>query len=124
MDEIVEGGEQEQIPSKIRLISKRSSDYKLEFINGAICNLTARGEIVCDFHLETRDRPTEQIAKIAEDGTAIGGEFIESGIYTRDVKFGIVINAPFAKSLVELLNKKIEESEEVIRERAKRSMQK
>ena len=120
MDEIVAGGEKEQSRGEIRLVSKRTPDYKLEFINGAICNLTARGEIVCDFHLESRDRPTEQVAIIAEDGTATAKEFQETGNYTREVKFGIVINAPFAKDLVKLLSGKIKESEEIIAERAKR----
>lgn len=36
------------------------------------------------------------------------------------VKFGIVINVPFAKDLVIMLNKKIEECEEVITKRAER----
>jgi len=40
---------------QIRFISKKSDDYKLEFINGAISSLTPRGEIVCDFHLESRE---------------------------------------------------------------------
>jgi hypothetical protein len=97
---------------KIKLISKASDSYRLEFINGAISNLTPRGEIVCDFHLESRDRPTEQfIDSITEDGTAKLSPFVDTGVFTRDVKFGIVINVPFAKDLVKLLNDKIDEVE-------------
>jgi hypothetical protein len=47
-------------PPQFKFISKRSPDYKLEFINGALSNITPRGEIVCDFHLEVRDIPTEK----------------------------------------------------------------
>jgi hypothetical protein len=97
---------------QIRLISKRSEGYILEFINGAISNLTPRGEIVCDFHLESRDRPTEQfVESVTEDGTAKLSPFVDTGIFTRDVKFGIVINVPFAKDLVKMLNDKISEAE-------------
>jgi hypothetical protein len=105
---------------QIKFISKRSDDYKLEFINGAISNITPRGEIVCDFHLESKERPTEQsVGSVAGDGTATLSPFKDTGIFTRDVKFGIVINASFAKDLVILLNNKIPECEAVIAEMAK-----
>lgn len=112
------------MPDKIEFIAERSSEYKLEFINGAVCNITARGEIVCDFHLESRDRPTGQIATISEDGTATFSEFQETGRYSRDVKFGIVMNSSFAKDLVKLLNTKIKEADEIVTERAKRRTKK
>ncbi|MHB8120283.1 MAG: hypothetical protein ACYDHX_16440 [Methanothrix sp.] len=115
MDEIVAGGEQTQI----KFVSKKSPEYKLEFINGAMCNLTTRGDIVCDLHFESRDRPTEQIATIVGDGAAKILPFQEKAAFTRDVKFGIIMNAQFAKDLVEILVQKIKESEEVIAERAK-----
>ena len=106
-------------PAQIRLISKRSNDYKLEFINGAISNLTPRGEIVCDFHVESRDRPTEQyVGVIEENGGAQLLPFKDTGIFTRDVKFGIIINIPFAKDLVKLLLDKIEESERKIEDKS------
>jgi hypothetical protein len=124
MAETLRAANRSKEPSKIRLISQKAPDYRLEFINGAICNITARGEIVCDFHLESKDRPLEQMAIVAEDGTATAAEFLETGIFTRDVKFGIVINAPFAKDLIEVLSKKINEAEEVIAERAKRGTHK
>ena len=94
--------------TQIRFISKKSPDYKLEFINGAISNVTPRGEIVCDFHFEFKDMPTEQAATIAVDGTVAFLGFQEINTVTRDVKFGIVMNPQFAKDLVKLLNDKIE----------------
>ena len=100
-------------PTEIKFISKKSPDYRLEFVNGALSNITPRGEIVCDFHLEFRDMPTEQVATIIEDGKATLSDFQDTGTYTRDIKFGIVINIPFAKDLIILLNKKIEESEAI-----------
>jgi hypothetical protein len=116
MDEIAATGGTPQI----KVISKRSDDYKLEFVNGAISNITPRGEIICDFHLESRERPTEQLVEsVAEDGFAKLSPFKDTGVFTRDVKFGIVINAPFAKDLIIMLGKKITESEELIAERAK-----
>jgi hypothetical protein len=121
MEKILGGGGHEEGPSKIRLVSKMAPDYKAEYINGAISNLTPRGEIVCDFHLETRDRPTEQIATVGQDGTVVASEFLDPGSYTKEVKFGIVMNASFAKDLVAMLNQKIKEAEEVVAERAKRS---
>lgn len=121
MDKIAATDEMPQI----KIISKRSDDYKLEFVNGAISNITPRGEIVCDFHLESRDRPTEQLVEsVAEDGFARLSHFKETGIYTRDVKFGIVMNASFAEDLVKLLNDKIKECKGVIAERAKAGEQK
>lgn len=128
MEEIVETGGADESAEKLRrfsIFSQRSPGYKLEFINGAICNITARGEIVCDFHLESRDRPVEQkIVASDDDGTVIESPFVETGNYTREVKFGIVMNAAFAKDLVALLKGKITEAEEAISERAKRSVQK
>ena len=115
MDEIGASCGQDQ--RQIRFVSKRAPDYKLEFINGAISNITPRGGIVCDFHCESRDRPTEQFATIAEDGKAVFGEFQDTGFFNRDVKFGIIINIPFAKDLVEMLNKKIKEREEIFAKR-------
>jgi hypothetical protein len=101
----------------IRIVSKKADDYRLEFINGAISNITSRGEIVCDFHLETRDRPTEQsIESVDSEGIARLSPFKDTGIFTRDVKFGIVINSSFAKDLVKLLNDKIAQSEGILSE--------
>lgn len=60
----------------------------MEFINGAICNITVRGEVVCDFHLESRDRPVEQVIEVSDDeGAIIASPFVETGNYTREVKF-------------------------------------
>jgi hypothetical protein len=99
---------------QIKFISKRAENYRLEFVNGAISNITARGEIVCDFYLESRDRPTEQfVESIADDGTAKLSAFRDTGTFTRDIKFGMIINAGFAESLVRLLNDKIKECKEI-----------
>ncbi len=113
MDETVAGGEGAQV----RFVSKKSPEYKLEFVNGAMCNLTNRGEIVCDLHCESRDRPTEQVAVIVADRVAKILPHQENASFTRDVKFGIIMNAQFAKDLVKILLQKIKESEEVIEER-------
>lgn len=125
MDEIVENNKLEENLRRFSIFSQRSPDYKLAFINGAICNITARGEIVCDFHLESRDRPAEQKIVVSEnEGIVIESVFVETGDYTREVKFGIVMNAAFAKDLVVLLNGKITEAEEAISERAKKDAHK
>ena len=125
MDEIIENDKPAENLLGFSIFSQRSPNYKLAFINGAICNITARGEIVCDFHLESRDRPVEQKIVVSDDdGTVIESPFVEAGNYTREVKFGIVMNAAFAKDLVALLNGKITEAEEAISERAKRSLHK
>ncbi|MCX6679991.1 MAG: hypothetical protein NTX42_06470 [Methanothrix sp.] len=105
-------------PSQYKFVSSNSPEYRLEFVNGALSNVTPRGEIVCDFHFESKDRPVEQIAILVEDGKAKLSDLQDTGTFTRDVKFGIVINVPFAKDLITMLNKKIEECEEVIAERA------
>ncbi len=116
MDKAVSGDR----PIQYRFISSRSPDYKREFINGAISNVTPRGEIVCDFHFESKDMPIEQVAMLVDNGSGIArlSTFQDLGTFTRDVKFGIVINAGFAKDLVRLLNDKIREAEEVAAERA------
>jgi hypothetical protein len=81
-------------------------------LNGALSNLTPRGEIVCEFHFEHRDLPTEQTATVdTESGAAIFSDFQENNMFARDVKFGIVMSVPFAKDLILLLNKKIDEWE-------------
>jgi len=98
---------------QVKFISKKSPDYKLEFINGALSNITPRGEIVCDFHFEFRDMPTEQEADVFEGGLAKLGDMKDAGTFTRDVKFGIVITVPFAKDLVRLLGDKIKEVEQI-----------
>ncbi len=118
MDENIAGDKE------VKLLSKMPPGYRLEFINGAICNITARGEIVCDFHFESRDRPTEQLLKVAEDGTIIESKFQETGIYTREIRCGIVMNAAFARDLITLLSGKIKEAEESIEERARRDLKK
>lgn len=99
-------------PKQVKLISKKSPDYRLEFINGAMSNITPRGEIICDFHLEFKDMPNEQLATIGEGGKATLLNLQESNLFTRDVKFGVVMNAQFAKDLVILLNDRIKECEE------------
>lgn len=115
MEEVIPSGEHGQI----KFVSKRSPDYKLEFINSALSNLTPRGEIVCEFQFESKDRPTEQIATIVGNGIAKLSPFIEDANYTRDIKFGIIINIPFAKDLVRMLNEKIKESEDILAARRK-----
>ncbi len=125
MDEIVENGKPAENLRRFSIFSQRSPNYNLAFINGAICNITARGEIVCDFHLESRDRPAEQKIAVSEDeGLVMESVFVEAGDYTRDVKFGIVMNATFARDLVVLLNGKITEAEEAISARAKKDAHK
>lgn len=102
--------------SQIKFVSKKSPDYKLEFINGALSNVTPRGEIVCDFHFESKDMPTQQVAVLVDDagGMAKLSDLKDLGTFTRDTKFGIIINASLAEDLVRLLNDKIKESKKVI----------
>jgi hypothetical protein len=113
-------GRREDRPSQYKFISSKSPGYKLEFVNGALSTVTPRGEIVCDFHFESKDLPTEQIATLVEggEGKAKLSALQDPGTFTRDVKFGIVMNVSFAKDLIVMLNKKIEESNEVIAERS------
>ena len=40
--------------SQYRIISIKSPGYRQEFINGALSNVPPRGEIVCDFHFESK----------------------------------------------------------------------
>ncbi len=96
-------------PSSIKFISEKSPDYKLEFVNGAFGSITPRGEIICNFHLEFRDLPAEQSAEIGEDGKVTFSPFTESASFTREVKFGAIMNIVFAKDLVGLLKSKIKE---------------
>lgn len=100
-------------PTEYKFTSIRSPEYRREFINGALSNVTPRGEIVCDFHFESKDMPTEQIAKLVSEvtGQATLVPLEDPGTYTREVKFSIIINVPFAKDLVILLNDKIKETE-------------
>ncbi len=109
-------------PTEYKFTSIKSPEYRREFINGAFSNVTPRGEIVCEFHFESRDMPSEQVAKLVSEGS---GEATLSALedprtYTRDVKFGIVMNVPFAQDLVILLNQKIKEAEAAAAGRAKR----
>jgi hypothetical protein len=106
--------------SKLKFISIKSPEYGLEFINGALSNVTPRGEIVCHFYFESRDMPTEQEAMLINEdsGEAKLSPFQDPRTYTRDVKFGIVINVPFAKDLVKMLNTKITECESAAAEGA------
>jgi hypothetical protein len=124
MGEIVSDSKEAQNLKEVRLLSKITPEYRLEFINGAVCNVSARGEIVCDFHFESKDRPTEQLLKVTEDGMIIESIFQETGTYTREVKYGIVMNASFARDLVILLNGKITEAEDAIKARAERDPRK
>jgi len=75
-------------------------------------NITPRGEIVCEFHFEFKDMPDEQLATIGESGKATLLPLQESNLYTRDVKFGVVMNSQFAKDLVILLSDRIKQCEE------------
>ena len=96
---------------KFRFISQKSPDYRLEFVNGAFSSITPRGEIICNFHLEYRDIPIEQSATVSDDGTAKLSPFVEAPNFTRDVKFGVVMNINLAKDIIRLLNDKIKEIE-------------
>ena len=107
-------------PTEYTFTSIKSPEYRREFINGALSNVTPRGEIVCDFHFESKDMPTEQIAILVSEATkeATLSPLQDPGTYTREVKFGIIINPQFAKALVKLLGDKITESEDLIASRA------
>lgn len=98
-------------PNEVRFISQKSPDYRLEFINGAFSNITPRGEIICNFHLEYRDIPIEQSATVSQDGTAKFLPFVEDQNFTRDVKFGVVMNIKLAKDIIQMLRDKIDEIE-------------
>jgi hypothetical protein len=90
MGDVVSKSDVSGKPSQYKFTSIKSPDYRLEFINGALGNVTPRGEIVCNLHFEFRDMPTEQVA-IPEDndsGKAKLSPFQDPGTYTRDVKFG------------------------------------
>ena len=116
MDELAARSDQKQV----KIISRKSPDYKLEFVNGELSNITPRGEIVCDFHLEFKDMPNEQLAEIVEKGKATLLPMQEPITFTRDVKFGIVMNAQFAKDLVRMIGDKITECEENILEKGEK----
>jgi hypothetical protein len=109
--------------NQVKFISRKSPNYRLEFINGALSNITPRGEIICDFHLEFKDMPTEQVATIIGDGKATLLPFEGANTFTRDIKFGIVMNSQFAKDLVRLLNDKIRESEGKVQAKSKKDEQ-
>ena len=96
-------------PIQIKFISMKSPDYRLEFVNGAFSNITPHGEIVCNFHLEYRDIPIEQSASVSEDGTAKYSPFIEAPDFTRDVKFGVIMNIKIAEDIIQMLGDKIKE---------------
>ncbi|HPT37027.1 MAG TPA: hypothetical protein PLZ44_01920 [Methanothrix sp.] len=97
--------------NEVKFVSQKSPDYRLEFVNGAFSSLTPRGEIICNFHLEYRDIPISQTAKVSDDGTAKLLPFEEAQNFTRDVKFGIVINAQLAIDLIKMLTDKVKEIE-------------
>ena len=99
------------MPKEVKFVSEKSSDYRLEFVNGAFSSLTPRGEIICNFHLEYRDIPISQSAAVSDDGTATLLPFEETINFTRDVKFGIVINAQLAKDIIKMLTDKVKELE-------------
>ena len=98
-------------PKEVKFISQKSPDYRLEFVNGAFSSITPRGEIICNFHLEYRDIPIEQSATVSSDGTAKLSPFVEAPSFTRDVKFGAVMNIGLAKDIIRLLTDKIKELE-------------
>ncbi|MHC1688021.1 MAG: hypothetical protein AB9879_09980 [Methanothrix sp.] len=124
MGEIVANDRETRASNEIIFAFQRSPDYKLEFINGAICDLTPRGEIVCDLHFECRERPDKQTATVTGDGAIAYSPFHDKGIYIRDVKFGAILSIPFAKDLITLLSLKIKEYEEVTAEMTGRGMNK
>jgi|WetSurSiteA1Bulk_404760.scaffolds.fasta_scaffold60838_2 hypothetical protein len=117
MNEAASNSEESQ--REVRFISKKSPDYRLEFINGAFSNVTQRGEIVCDFHVESRDMPTEQVAILIDTVNQKGtlSPLKDPGTFTRDTKFGIIINVSFAKDFIQMLEGKIKEAEERIASR-------
>jgi hypothetical protein len=118
MVQAVAGGER----TEIKFVYKRSPDYKIEFINGAASNLTPRGEIICDFHFESKDRPMEQIGELTQEGFAKLDPLPDNLNFTRDVKFGIIMNVSFAEDLIEMLKVKIEQGKEVIASREKKEI--
>jgi hypothetical protein len=101
-------------PLQIKFVSKKSPDYRLEFINGALSNVTQRGEIVCNFHFESKDMPTEQVAILTDANSGKLSPLKDPGTFTRDIKFGIIMNASLAKDLIQVLGEKIKESEGLI----------
>lgn len=105
-----------------KFVSIKSPEYRLEFINGAFSNVTTRGEIICNFHLESKDMPTEQTATLvnAESRDAKLSPLQDPGTYTRDVKFGIIMTPQFARSLIILLKDKISESDDIAAPREKK----
>jgi hypothetical protein len=98
-------------PNKVRFVSQKSPDYRLEFVNGAFSSITPRGEIICNFIMEYKDIPIEQSATVPNSGPAMLSPFVETPDFTRDVKFGVIMNVKLAKDLIRLLGDKIKEAE-------------
>lgn len=109
--------------TELKFVYKRSPDYKIEFINGAASNLTPRGEIICDFHFESKDRPIEQIGELTQEGFAKLDPLPDNLNFTRDVKFGIIMTASFAEDLIEMLKVKVEQGKEIVASREKKEME-
>jgi hypothetical protein len=65
--------------------------------------------------------PTEQLALPVNEGSgeAKFSKLQDPGTFTRDVKFGIVMNISFARDLLAVLNGKINQAEGVIAKRVK-----
>lgn len=106
-------------PKTITIHNKILDSYKIIHVDGAFGGITPQGLINLSFYSERVPIPQASDFEILDDGKI--GNFIQNspgsktGIL-REYQVGIYMNIQIAKALVDLLNLKLKEYEELTKE--------
>lgn len=103
--------------NKVTIYNKISPNYRQIHVDGAYGGLTTRGLINLSFYAERLPIPKASDFDITEQGTvgnfSSNSEDSKTGII-REYDFGIYMDLPAAKSLVDFLSTKITELQKLL----------
>lgn len=95
--------------SKVRFIYIQPEARDKHFINGAIGGLTPRGEIICNFFLEYRELPDNEVATIENGQIRTLVEPVSETEIVREIKCSIILDHNKAREIANWLVEKADE---------------
>jgi len=111
--------DKDETPKKVRYHFLKSNAYRAIHADGVFGGVTPRLTIAATFFNERHPLPDQTVHEIKEDGTIgeeIRSERISRDGLVRELEANIIMDAGFAKVLVNWLNEKIEFIENAIKE--------
>jgi len=94
---------------QIKFVYTIPERYETHYANGAYGGLTPRGDLHCNFFVEHKRVPKEEVVTIKDDKISIDETDVPENEVLRELKVGVIMSTKEAKNLADWIYDKIEE---------------